>query len=43
MFIGRLVDQGVWRVTWGWNGVYSLGLMLLYSLLLFGGVALGFF
>lgn len=43
VFIGRLVDQGVWRVTWGWNGVYSLGLMLLYSLLLFGGVALGFF
>lgn len=41
VFIGRLVDQGVWRVTWGWNGYYSLGLMVLFSLMLCGAMALG--
>lgn len=43
VFISQLVNQGVWRVTWGWNGVYGLGVMFLFSLLLSGGIFLGFF
>ncbi len=43
MFIGRLVNQGVWRVTWGWNGLYGFGVMILFSLLLAGGISLGVF
>ncbi len=43
VFIGRLVNQGVWRVTWGWNGLYSLGVLLLFSLFLGGGMSIGFF
>ncbi|ASJ73266.1 hypothetical protein [Granulosicoccus antarcticus] len=43
VFISRLVNQGVWRVSWGWNGVYSFGVLLLFSLLLSVGILLGFF
>jgi len=41
VFVGRLTGRGVWRVTWGWNGLYSLALLVLFSALLAAGLSFG--
>jgi len=41
VFVGRLTGRGVWRVTWGWNGLYSLALLVLFSVLIGAGLLLG--
>lgn len=31
VFVGRLVGKNVLTVTWGWNGIYGVGVTLIYS------------